>query len=71
MGAAEWIVVVAAVVVVLAVVAWMIFGRRRPERAARTDGGRATVEERPADASAESQRPQTGDASPGRPGPPA
>jgi len=65
------VVVILAVVVVVAVVAWMFFGRRRPERAASVDGGRATVQERPADAAAEDQRADVGDASTGRPGPPA
>jgi hypothetical protein len=65
------VVVIVAIVVVVAVVAWMFLGRRRPERAASGDAGRVTPEERPADAGAEDQRADVGDAETGRPGPPA
>jgi len=65
------VVVILAIVVVVAVVAWMLFGRRRPERAASVGGGRARVEARPADAAAEEQRTDVGDAGTGRAGPPA
>jgi membrane protein implicated in regulation of membrane protease activity len=64
------VVVILAIVVVVAVVAWMFLGRRRPERAARAHGERITVEERPADAAAEDQRADVGDAGTDRPGPP-
>jgi hypothetical protein len=65
------VVVILAIVVVVAVVAWMFLGRRRPERAARGAGGRVTPEERPADAGAEDQRADVGDAGTGGPGPSA
>jgi hypothetical protein len=65
------VVVILAIVVVVTVVAWMFLGRRRPERAARAEVGRVTPEERPADAGAEDQRADVGDAETGRPGPPA
>jgi hypothetical protein len=67
-----------AVAVVVAFVVWMVVARRRPDRPSGPSRAEAAYNQhvgrglnRPADAGAESQYPDVGDASPGAPGPPA
>jgi hypothetical protein len=80
-GSLEIVVVVATIVAVGAIVGWMLFSRQHPGRAATAAGGvsaprrlsddPAKVVDRPADAGAEDQTADVGDARPGPPGPAA